>query len=654
MKTISTFLSHLNLFTAFPTLLALTVSLLLGSPPIQAQDANQLFSSSLNHLASLISPSPETRKEILTATIRLLQGPGHFGGIQNQSIHVSWQSPSRFKVTIPLDGETISVGLNEHELWMHASGTGFGLTGKPGIPVFANGSLQGSTDPLPKIRLPLTREQIALLPVLLKVETLSKEVYQDEPCTLINVQAQPEAIKALKLPSATMRLWIRDKDLFPARIELIRDEGTAFIVDIPQIGMAPPQAEAYWEIPNKEDEKPTEVSISHLTRFLSTTYQWLQDKGRSVEKPKLSDGLMAVEGQGRLEVVEGQQVLFLEGTPAEMGHQQGVLMKATIANLVERLLYGVGVGSSFSKGSWFFAEIEEAWSHLEPHVNPVYLAEMDSMAEAAGLSSKEIRLANFFPELFHCSGFSIYGQATKDAIMYHGRVLDYLRGVGLEENALIVVYKPSYGNAWVNIGYAGFTGSVTAMNEHHISIGEMGGGGEGNWDGKPMAQLVREVMERATTLEEAIDIMRAGPRTCEYYYVISDGKSGRAVGIAATPEQFEILQAGELHPKLPQAFPDTVLMSAGDRFQKLAERVSDGFGKFEAQSAWDLMKSPVCMESNIQTVLFMPQTLDFWVAQADERSTASHNPPKIFNLEKLLRNTKPIAIEELPLPELSR
>jgi hypothetical protein len=44
-------------------------------------------------------------------------------------------------------------------------------------------------------------------------------------------------------------------------------------------------------------------------------------------------------------------------------------------------------------------------------------------------------------------------------------VLDYLRGIGLEQNAVVMVYQPDYGNAWVNLGYAGFIGSVTAMNE---------------------------------------------------------------------------------------------------------------------------------------------------------------------------------------------
>ena len=256
------------------------------------------------------------------------------------------------------------------------------------------------------------------------------------------------------------------------------------------------------------------------------------------------------------------------------------------------------------------------------------------------MEKEEVRLANFFPELFHCSGFALYGAATADGHMYHGRVLDYLRGMGLEQNAVVMVMQPDRGHAWVNVSYAGFVGSVTAMNEKHIAIGEMGGRGEGNWDGKPMAQLLREVMEKASTIEEAVDIMRKGPRTCEYYYVISDGTSKRAVGIAATPEKFETVWAGESHPKLPRAFKDAVLMSAGDRYTTLADRVQANHGKFDAGSARDLMTRPVSMNSNIHCALFAPDTLDFWVANADSKNVASHTRYTHYNLGELLHPAK--------------
>jgi hypothetical protein len=137
-------------------------------------------------------------------------------------------------------------------------------------------------------------------------------------------------------------------------------------------------------------------------------------------------------------------------------------------------------------------------------------------------------------------------------------------------------------------------------------------------------------------LDEAVDIMRKGPRTCEYYYVISDAKTKRAVGIAATPDKFEVIQPGQSHPLLPHAVPDAVLMSAGDRYQELARRVQASFGKFDAQGARDLMKRPVCMTSNIHCALFAPDTLEFWVANADSQNVAAHTRFTHYNLAELL------------------
>src|SRR6185437_9549733 len=253
-----------------------------------------------------------------------------------------------------------------------------------------------------------------------------------------------------------------------------------------------------------------------------------------------------------------------KGSPEEMGRQQGKLLEPEIRAVAQRILYGVGVGSSFDTGKWFIGEVESAEARLQPFMDPRYLREMDAMADACGMDRQEARLANFFPELFHCSGFSIFGKAVADGHMYHGRVLDYLRGVGLEQNAVVMVYKPDYGNAWVNVGYAGFIGTVTAMNEKGISIGEMGGKGQGEWDGKPMAHLLREVMEKANSLNEALAILKQGPRTCEYYYVVSDGKTHRAVGIHATPAIFQTVDPGQFNPLLPNPQPDTVMLSAGE------------------------------------------------------------------------------------------
>jgi hypothetical protein len=377
-------------------------------------------------------------------------------------------------------------------------------------------------------------------------------------------------------------------------------------------------------------------------RFIETALSSIGSRIPELPPATGTRRLVASEGKGRLEEHDGTRVLFLEGTPEEMGRQQGVLLKKEIRRVVDRILYGVGVGSSFEKGRWFFGEIEEAVRRTGPFVDPRHTREMDALADAAGLDREEVRLANFFPELFHCSGFALLGKSTVGERIYHGRVLDYLRGVGLEENAVVMVVRPDKGHAWVNLGYAGFIGSVTAMNEKQVAIGEMGGRGEGNWDGRPMAQLMRDVMEQAATIDEALDLMRRTPRTCEYYYVLSDAKSRRACGIKATPSEFEVVWTGESPPQLAEPVADTVLLSAGDRYKELVRRVKDGFGRFDAPAALELMSRPVCMTSNIQSVLFAPDTLDFWVANADSSRVASETRFTKYNLRELL-DSRPAA-----------
>ncbi|MCB1092138.1 MAG: peptidase C45, partial [Verrucomicrobiae bacterium] len=90
-------------------------------------------------------------------------------------------------------------------------------------------------------------------------------------------------------------------------------------------------------------------------------------------------------------------------------------------------------------------------------------------------------------------------------------------------------------------------------------------------------------------------------------------------------------------PQLPNPVPDTVLMSAGDRYTELVRRVKEGFGRFDADASRNLMTRPVCMKSNIQSVLFAPGSLDFWVANADSENVASHTRYTRFNLGNLLR-----------------
>lgn len=368
----------------------------------------------------------------------------------------------------------------------------------------------------------------------------------------------------------------------------------------------------------------------------------------------LSAQTVARCGAGWLELIDGYPVLHLKGTPYEMGYQHGALLKDHATQNMNYLLVEKAKEAPKVQVGPVTMTVRNAINMIlklqEPFVPSRYFEELDGLAAGAGIDPQDARAGNFIPELFHCSGFALMNSATKDGSLLHGRVLDYAIDWQLQNHAVLIVAEPEGRVPFVNVTYAGFVGSVTGMNAEHISIGEMGGRGLGHWEGRPMALIIREALETAKSLEEAISVFRDGPRTCQYYYVIADGAANRAVGMEASWDVFEVIEPGKTHPLLPLPVKDCVLMSAGDRYTELARRAGEKRGQFTAEEALQLMRRPVAMKSNLHNVLFEPKTTRLWVANASaDKQPAAEQKYHPFQLSELLKRQPTAGVKEIPM-----
>jgi len=352
---------------------------------------------------------------------------------------------------------------------------------------------------------------------------------------------------------------------------------------------------------------------------------------------KCADGEQSC-GKGLLRIRNGNRVLHLSGTPREIGYQHGKLLADSIRRMYSRVVYGVGLYYSVEKGKWFLDEARRLVDRQKQYIDPAYFEEMQGLAEGAGVPVSEVQVGNIFPEFFHCSGAAVFGKATIDGRLLHARVLDYMTEVGLQDEAVVMAVARDGVNRFVNVSYAGFIGSVTGMNAKKIAIGEMGGRGEGLWDGTPMSFLLRGALEHSGTLDEALAYMRDRRRTCEYYYVVSDSKIPDAVGIAATPDKFEVVKAGQAVDLLPEAVEDAVLLSAGNRYKHLVQRVRENFGKIDARGLVEIVRRPVAMRSNLHNVIFEPQDLRTWVLNATRKQPACDQPPAVYEWAELFED----------------
>lgn len=341
-------------------------------------------------------------------------------------------------------------------------------------------------------------------------------------------------------------------------------------------------------------------------------------------------------GHGLLARSQRKTLLFVEGTPEQMGAAHGALVGPLAKKTAERVLYVAGTGDSVLTGEWFFDRMQDIERRTGPHLPPRFVAECDALARAAGISVRDAHYANLFPERFHCTGVALRGKATVGGKILHARVLDYMRDIKLQDAAVVQVFLPQGHHRWLSHGYAGFIGTVTAMNEPGLAVGEMGGRGEGQWDGTPMSFLLRDIMERAATVDEALDILRRTPRTCEYYYVFSD-KQRNMAAVHATPEQVEVLRPGQQDPRLPHVPDDTVLASGFDRAQVLSRRIDENYGHIDAAKLIELIKRPVAMNSNLHDAIFCAETGEAWLADAGKHTLACDEPYAHFELAELLK-----------------
>lgn len=340
-------------------------------------------------------------------------------------------------------------------------------------------------------------------------------------------------------------------------------------------------------------------------------------------------------GQGWMMTRNGHVQMSLKGNPYEIGHQHGSLDPEGVRQVCRRLVYGVGLLYSFKNGDWFPQAARELVERQRPFIAPVYFEEMNGLADGAGIPLELVQMANIFPEFFHCSGVALMGEATAGGELLHARVLDYMVGIGLQDHAAVMAISRPGANRFVTVGYVGFIGSVTGMNEKQVAIGEMGGKGEGDWDGIPMSLLIRQSLEDCDTLAEVETFMRTSPRTCEYFYLISDGKGPSAVGVAVTPSKFETFGPGVWNERLKEPVKDAILISGPGRYENLVKRVRAGYGSITHDDLIEIIKRPVAMKSNLHNVIFRPESLRLSVADATRGGMACDQPYRTYSWDDL-------------------
>lgn len=256
-------------------------------------------------------------------------------------------------------------------------------------------------------------------------------------------------------------------------------------------------------------------------------------------------------------------IVHVYGTHYEMGYAEGLLVKEDLKKFAHGA-YGYlvksgldALGDRLPKWAQTFIMnkgVEKAldWTAkiTEPFTPKSYFDQLHGLADASGVDYQLLLRLNMMPELTKasCSFFGAWGKATASTGgSFQLRALDYVTDAqAFTDFPQLTVYHPSDGSgiSHVSVAWPGVVGVLTGFSSERIGISEIGVSygddsfGQGTDDtppqkvhGQPWMSVLKDVLNKATSREEAISSMTAANRTCNLIIGVGDGEENYVNGV---------------------------------------------------------------------------------------------------------------------------
>lgn len=389
---------------------------------------------------------------------------------------------------------------------------------------------------------------------------------------------------------------------------------------------------------------------------------WPQSGAPAIAAPVAPD---ESEVHGSLEVIEGQPVLRVWGTPRQMGFAHGALLRERIIDVVEHYALDVVPPRTLAATASIIGNVAAIPPTLREEAEGI----VAGMQHAGGariaalgrdLTVDDLFVLNAMTDLLAvgCSSVSAWGDAAagelggKPAVV---RNLDWSEDADLLENQIVLVTMPSdpARRAVVSVAFAGYIGCLSCVNDAGVTVlfnmgyGDGAAGLAGAAAGfSPANLLLRDALERgdvdADSRSTGADIetaVRGASHVGSWILHVLEPSDAAAEGDRAPARILEVESDGVVRRDPGRGTLGREVLAATNhmrakaeprecsRYDRIEARARSAERRFDRDALWELAID-VRLSEVVHTMLVEPDSrrIALWLRQPGERAKSPAKP----------------------------
>lgn len=276
------------------------------------------------------------------------------------------------------------------------------------------------------------------------------------------------------------------------------------------------------------------------------------------ERIKYNDSTFVAGNSFLIKNKYAQWELYVEGDPLEIGLLTGSLTQELLQKQ-ERVFLKKVEELVPSKGKQKFLQKFLSWYNrkLYKHIDEEYKTEIYGVSQYASDEFNNIAppyLRSLYLHGAHdighalkdlmlvgCSSFAVWDEKSEDGNLLIARNFDFYAGDAFAEDKIIAFVNPDTGYKFMSVTWGGMVGVVSGMNNQGLTVTINAGKSSIPLVAKtPISLVTREILQYASTIEEAIEIAKRREVFVSEAIFIGSAKDGKAAIIEVSPNDFGV------------------------------------------------------------------------------------------------------------------